>query len=542
MLAEIGRYRLQRVVATEGSATVHEAVDTETQQRVAIRLLPIDAAVPADAREGMRTTALEAAGLQHPGIVELQDFGWDGDTAYVATAFVEGETLEHYLARAGRLPALQGLSLALQLLAALAAAHERGLVHSALNPQHVLMGRNGQLRISGFGWVAAAASAGRRPGVFDMPAYMAPEQILGRPADCRADLYSAAVVAYELLTGSWPYQAHSAPRPPRALRRELPAALDAVFERAQSQNPEARYRNAAELAAALQAAFGIRPPERALVPVRPQRVAAAEPPPRVDVPSEPEETEPEEPAAVRRRRAGIALVAGLGAAVVLGALFVGVESVRGPAAAPEQRAAAPAPSPSPSPSPSPAPSPVVAAPAPPPALPPAQAVPATALIEAPKKAELQAKTEPAPARAPLSAKPRAAEPRPRKAVERTVARPAGSGVREIIVPEAIEAPRDSEPPPPRPRETVERSAPQRAVVATDRNERDRPERPTRTTAAMSAPPSPSPLNVCRQEFSMARDLCVAYECASAQYRHHPVCVRMHADAIVRHKLNQRNGP
>ncbi len=537
MAGGIGRYRLQRVVSTEGTTTVHEAVDTETQQRVAVRLLPVDAALATDERERMTTTALEAVGLQHPGIVELHDFGWDGDTAYAATAFVEGETLAQYLARAGRLPALQGLSLALQLLAALAAAHERGQVHSALNPQHVLMGRNGQLRIEGFGWVAAAASAHRRPGVFDVPAYMAPEQILGRPADCRADLYSAAVVAYELLTGSWPYQAHSAPRPPRALRRELPAALDAVFERAQAQNPEARYRNAAELAAALQAAFGITPPERALVPVRTQRVTAAEPPPRVDVPAEPDETEPEEPAAVRRRRAGIALVAGLGTAVVLGALFVGVESVRGPAAAPAQSAAASGPSPSP------APSPVVAAPAPPPALPPVQAVPAAASIEAPKKPELQAKTEPAPAPAPVSAKTRPAEPRPRKAVERTVARPAESGVREIIVPEAIEAPRDSEPPP-RPRETVERSAPQRAVVASDRNERerDRPERPTRTTAVMAAPPSPSPLNSCRQEFSMARDLCVAYECASSEYRRHPVCVRWHADAVVRHKLNQRNGP
>ena len=538
----IGRYRLQRVVATEGSATVHEAVDTETQHRVAVRLLPMDASLSVEAREGMRTTALEAAGLQHPGIVELRDFGWEGDTAYVATDFVEGETLAQYLARAGRLPALQGLSLALQLLAALAAAHERGLVHSALNPQHVLMGRNGQLRIIGFGWVAAAASAGRRPGVFDAPAYMAPEQILGRPADCRADLYSAAVLAYELLTGSWPYQAHSAPRPPRALRRELPVALDAVFERAQAQNPQARHRNAAELAAALQAAFGMPVQERAVVPVR-QRPVAVEPLPRVDVPLEPEaEDDTDEPAPVRRRRAGMALAAGLAAAVVLGAMFVGVESVRGPVASSERSA-------EPSPSPSAAPAPVVAAPEPPPALPPVPAVPAVpavaaaAPIEAPEKYEVQAKTE--PAHPPVAAKTRPAEPRTRKAVERTVARRAEAGVREIVVPEAIEAPARetaAEPPaPPRPRETVERPAPQR-TAAGERSERERPERPVRTTAVMAAPPSPSPLNVCRQGFSMARELCVAYECASAEYRHHPVCVRMHADAIVRHKLNQRNGP
>ena len=537
---EIGRYRLQRVVASEGMATVHEAIDTETQQRVALRLFPMDAALGSDARERMRTTALEAVGLQHPGVVELHDFGWDGDNAFVVTAFVEGETLAQYLARAGRLPALQGLSLALQLLAALAAAHERGLVHSALNPQHVLMGRNGQLRIEGFGWLAAAASAGRRPGVFDMPAYMAPEQILGRPADCRADLYSAAVVAYELLTGSWPYQAHSAPRPPRALRRELPAPLDAVFERAQAQNPEARYRNAGELSAALQAAFGTPAAEHALVPVRPQRVAV-QPPPRAEAATEPDPEESEDtevPVAVRRRRAGMALVAGLATAVVLGGIFVGVERVRGPVAAA-------VPSPAPAAATAPAPSSVVAAPAPAPApaLPPVQAVPAAVSIEATQPVETRAKPEPAPASASIPAKARPAEPRPRKAI----ARPAEPGIREIVVPEAVEAtPRETavEPPaPPRPRETAERPAPQRTAASerTER-ERERPERPVRTTAVMAAPASPSPLNVCRQEFSMARDLCVAYECASSEYRRHPVCVRMHADAVVRHRLNQRNGP
>lgn len=537
---EIGRYRLQRVVATEGMATLHEAVDTGTQQRVALRRMPMDPALGPDARESMRATALEAVGLQHPGIVELHDFGWDGDAAYVATAFMEGETLAQYLARVGRLPALQGLSLALQLLTALAAAHERGLVHSALNPQHVLIGRNGQLRIEGFGWLAAAASGGRRPGVFDMPAYMAPEQILGRPADCRADLHSAAVVAYELLTGSWPYQAHSIPRPPRALRRELPAAVDAVFERALAHDPEARHRNAAELAAALQAAFGMPTAERAVVSVRPQRVAVETPAAAVPLQPDPEADTgdgSEEPAAVRRRRAGMALVAGLAATVVLGAMFVGVESVRGPIAS-----KAPSPVPTTAPStvvaaPAPAPEP---APAPPPALAPVHAVTAAASVEAPQPVEARAKPQHAPA--PIPAKARAAEPRPRKAVER----PAEPGIREIVVPEAIEAPpRETveTPQASRAREAVERAAPQRTSASerTER-ERERPERPTRTTAVMAAPPSPSPLNVCRQEFSMARDLCVAYECASSEYRRHPVCVRMHADAVVRHKLNQRNGP
>jgi serine/threonine-protein kinase len=519
----LGPYRLMRTVASGGMGVLHEAFDDAGQRR-AVRALPADG-LPAGAaeRERLRTAALAATELQHPGIVELHDFGWDGDTAYVATAFVEGETLAQYLARAGRLPALHGLALALQLLAALAAAHARGLVHSALNPQHVLMGRNGQLRIGGFGWVAAVASASRRPGVFDVPAYMAPEQILGRPADIPADLYSAAVLAYELLAGSWPYQAHAAPRPPRALRRDLPVALDAVFERAQAQSPQARYASAAEFAAALQAAFGTPVWERAVVPVR--RTRAVEPPPEADLPVE-ARTEPEpETEAPQVRRGAVALLAGLAAAVVLGATFAVVEGAR--EAEPMKRIAAPAPVT--------VPTPVVAAPAapapPPPALPPVEAVPAAASIEPVKKPDSHPQPQAAPV--PARAKPAPADPRPRKAVER----PAEPAVREIVVAAPVEAPPvetvPEPPPPPRPREPAERPAPQRTAAI---------ERPARPTAVMAAPPSPSPLNVCRQEFSMARELCVAYECATSEYRHHPVCVRMHADAIVRHKLNQRNGP
>lgn len=586
MPGDIGRYQLLRVVATDGAAIVHEAVDTETRERVAVRRWPEDPALSADGRERMRATALQAAGLQHPGIVELHDFGWDGDGAYVVTAFLEGETLAQFLARAGRLPALQGLSLSLQLLAALAAAHERGLVHSALNPQNVLMGRNGQLKIAGFGWLAATASAGRRPGVFDIPAYMAPEQILGQPADCRADLYSAAVVAYELLTGSWPYQAHSAPRPARALRRELPAALDAVFERAQARNPQARHRNAAELAAALQAAFGMSVKDGAVVPVQPHRIVVrAQAPAPADVAPTPGFEEPEAgaPPAFRHRprprRAGVALVAGLSVAAVLGGLLVGVgvESMRAPLAALDQEAG-PAPGPAPAPalavvpapasapaaalapavapsvapaaaeastpvtSAAPPPSPLATTPAPPPASPTVHAVPATASIEAQKPAQASGNPNSVRGAAPVPATARPAGPRPRRADER----PVEPGVRETVVAESIEAPpREAAaeaPPAPRPSETVERPAPQRTGAAEPADRPDRPDRSSRVTAAMAAPPSPSPLNACRQEFSMARELCVAYECASSEYRQHPVCVRMHADAIVRHRLNQRNGP
>lgn len=548
MQGGVGRYLLERVVTNDGAATVHEAVDTQTRERVAVIRWPVDPRLSSEGRERMRATALEADGLQHPGIVALHDFGWDGDGAYAVTALVEGETLAQFLARARRLPALQGLSLSLQLLAALAAAHERGLVHSALNPQHVLMGRNGQLKIAGFGWVAAAASASRRPGVFDVPAYMAPEQILGRPADCRADLYSAAVLAYELLTGSWPYQAHTAPRPARALRPELPAALDAVFERAQARNPEARHRNAAELAAALRAAFGMPLEQRAVVPVRPERVAQAAAPAHL-APAPRSQGAETAPAAGHRRHAGL-VVASVAAALLLGVMFVpmGVDSMRLPLAALDQEAvpapaavpAAPVATTSANP-PSPAHPPLAATPAPR-ALPAVDAAPPRAAIEAPKSTRPQANSKPVRRAAPLPATAGPAEPRPQMAAPGA----AEPGVRETMVAEPIdEPPREAATAPPpapstsRPGATVEQPAPQRTTA---RAPPQRTERSSRATAAMAAPPSPSPLNVCRQEFSMARELCVAVECASPKYRYHQVCVRMFEAAIARQKLNPIDTP
>ncbi|MEJ7930763.1 serine/threonine-protein kinase, partial [Ramlibacter sp. AN1015] len=239
--------QLLRVIASSPGRTVHEACDPASAQRLAVCRCPAPAAPPTpEAQARLRAAGMAAAVLEHPNLVAVRDCGWHGEAAYVTTAFVEGETTAAYLARVGRLPPLHGLALAVQLLSALEFAHAHGLVHAAIHPEHLLVSRTGQLKLTGFGWSALAAGA-LRPGPFDDPRYLAPEQAAGQPCDSRCDLYAAAVVAFELITGVHPFESDAfgrgepaqrqEPRTVRTVRRGLPTALDAVFRRALAPDP-----------------------------------------------------------------------------------------------------------------------------------------------------------------------------------------------------------------------------------------------------------------------------------------------------------------
>jgi len=203
--------------------------------------------------------------VQHPNLVAFHDCGFHGGRAFVATEFVEGETLSQYLARAGALPMLQGLALSVQLLSALECAHRANQVHSAIHPGNLLVTRCGQLKLDGTGWMSASTPEGQSSGAFNAPAYLAPEQASGRQADRRADVYAAARVARDLLSAAL------VPRP----------ALAAVFDRALASSPNARYQSAADFSCALQTAVGeplwVRPPAQAQASVARSRPRARPP-------------------------------------------------------------------------------------------------------------------------------------------------------------------------------------------------------------------------------------------------------------------------
>ena len=243
-----GRYRLLQALAQGARGSVYEAFDPDSRQRVALRVVPLPAARAGRGllrRWRARRREAAVAQLRHPNIVALLAQGHVGDAAFVATEFVEGIPLTTHLERLPRLPTLQGLALAVQLLAVLSFAHARRQVHGAIQPDNLLVTHKGQLKVAGFGWAAGDPGA-RVPGRFHVPCYLAPEQGRGAPADARADLYSAALVARLLLGGG----------PPNQPATDLSPKLAAVFARALAVQPQARYPDAAALCAALQEAVG----------------------------------------------------------------------------------------------------------------------------------------------------------------------------------------------------------------------------------------------------------------------------------------------
>jgi hypothetical protein len=251
----LGRYRLGARLGSGGFGTVFAARDERLDRVVAVKVIPAGAAADGlDARG--RREALAAARLDHPGIVSVYDAGEDGEARYLISELVEGATLDK-LQRDGALSDRDVLRIGLTLAAALAHAHDRGVIHRDVKPQNVIVpevpdeGR-AAAKLTDFG---VAHLAGDEPltmtgDVVGTLAYMAPEQAAGERIDDRADLYALALVLYEALAGVNPVRAGSPAAtarrvgtvlPPLAAKRpELPRALCAAIDRALRPDPDER--------------------------------------------------------------------------------------------------------------------------------------------------------------------------------------------------------------------------------------------------------------------------------------------------------------
>src|SRR5215218_8513615 len=197
-----GRYHLGSLLGAGGMASVHLATDRVLQRQVAVKVLsPPDAQDPLFV-ERFRREARAAARLSHPNIVSVFDSGSDDGLHYLVMEYVPGESLAQLLQRQGRLAPRRAVELASQVCAALAAAHAQGLVHRDVKPGNVLVGANGQVKVTDLGIVKASAGTTLTGSgkVLGTAAYLSPEQAGGGPVDARADLYGLGCVLYELLT------------------------------------------------------------------------------------------------------------------------------------------------------------------------------------------------------------------------------------------------------------------------------------------------------------------------------------------------------
>jgi predicted Ser/Thr protein kinase len=295
----IGSYRVVEKLGEGGMGTVYRAIDDMLEREVAIKLLRPELAGQPEIAERFRTEAVILAKLNHPNIATLYGLVREQGGLFMAMEFVHGETLDHLLARTGKLPADHAVSWCCQVLDAVEYAHRLGVVHRDLKPANLMVTEAGVIKVMDFG-IARVLGTGRqtRSGhVIGTAAYMSPEQIRGQEVDGRSDIYALAIVLYELLTGRVPFvaedefsvmtaQVKDPPLPPRTLEPTIPEWLDAAIVRALAKPPAERFQTAAEFRGALETGLrSARPAVEAAGPVSIPPARTHPPTPAAPLPS-----------------------------------------------------------------------------------------------------------------------------------------------------------------------------------------------------------------------------------------------------------------
>lgn len=368
-----GRYRLEELLGTGGMSRVHAAHDELLDRRVAVKLLRGELASDRIVRERMLREARAAASLAHPNAVGVFDVGEDEGVPFLVMEYVDGRTLTDLLRERGPLPAAEAVAIADAVLAALQAAHERGLVHRDVKPSNILLPADGsEAKLADFGiakGIQEAASGLTATGtVIGTPRYLAPEQAAGQRATAATDLYAVGILAYELLSGAPPFNEGSAvaiavahqrrPAPPLTeAAPDVPPALAAVVHRALEKAPGDRFASAGDMRAALAGCAAVPPVPSADAPGGGTLVMSA--PAAFSASDDPGQLEDGEPAVLtggRGQRAGSGTLWAFLVAAVLGLIAFGAfaaaqsDGEPGPAAAePSPAAGTPTPSASPSP-------------------------------------------------------------------------------------------------------------------------------------------------------------------------------------------------
>ena len=272
--ARLGPYEILAAIGAGGMGEVYRARDTRLERDVALKVLPAEALADETARARLVREARLASKLNHPHICTIYDVGEADAQTYIAMELIEGQSLSERVAR-GALPVEEVLRYGQQLAGALAHAHARGVVHRDFKSANVVVTPEGQVKVLDFGLakrlageeMADAATASRQSltetGVLaGTLAYMAPEQLRGRPADARSDIWALGIVLYELAAGNRPFEGKTGfelssailSQPVPSVPPSVPAPLAGVIDRCLAKEPGDRYQRGGEVQAALEAA------------------------------------------------------------------------------------------------------------------------------------------------------------------------------------------------------------------------------------------------------------------------------------------------
>jgi serine/threonine-protein kinase len=277
----LGDYRIGELIASKGTAEVYRGRSQSQGYQVAIKVMVVPDLASSNLRKRFRDEARCMMTLHHPHNVPLKAFGEIEGALYLVMPFYP-ETLRDHLERSGPLPPVRAVHMALQVAHALQVTHARGLAHRHVKPENIYLHVHGSAFLADFG-VAREISALPHPRVawtrssigllVGIPEYMAPEQLLGRPADQRVDVYSLAAVLYESLTGRAVFEAEI-PRaitalvlshqitPPTAYARDIWPPLEQTVLQALAYEAADRYADMETFAVALRTALGVMESER----------------------------------------------------------------------------------------------------------------------------------------------------------------------------------------------------------------------------------------------------------------------------------------
>lgn len=263
----LGRYKVLKELGRGAMGVVYLGKDPTIHRFVAIKTMRLDKADDLDSVQEVKARFFreaESTGrLSHPNIVTIFDAGEEGNLGYIAMELLEGTTLKDWSRKPKLLPFHKIISIVATVAEAMDYAHQQGVVHRDIKPANIMLTKEQVIKIMDFGIAKMATSTKTQTNiVMGTPTYMSPEQIAGKKVDGRSDIFSLAVVMFELLTGRPPFLADNVsallfaiaqtPHPSlKALRSDLPPAVNAVIDRALQKDPAQRYRRASEFAAAL---------------------------------------------------------------------------------------------------------------------------------------------------------------------------------------------------------------------------------------------------------------------------------------------------